>query len=267
MIQVYLKAPPADPQKIIRQQQLSFGWLRLKSLLPTILTTVGASLLISVGYPILAYELKTGLRVRRERILAPVSESVLADAKGLLNPSAADRPIEPQVLAQTPTGTAVVDYSQLTSWFNFSRPQSVLSPSTITHYNLSIPKLRIKDALVTIGGDDLDKSLIHYGGTANPGEAGSPVIFGHSVLPQFYSPNSYRSIFSLLPSLKTGDEILINFDGITYKYAIYDYYEVLPSEVDILEQHYNRKDLTMVTCVPPGTYWRRGIVKAKLVEI
>ena len=142
-----------------------------------------------------------------------------------------------------------------------------MTSSTITHYTLSIPKLRIKDALVTIGGDDLDKSLIHYGGTANPGEAGSPVIFGHSILPQFYSPNSYRAIFSLLPSLKSGDEIIVNFDGITYKYVVYDYYEVLPDELDILEQRYNRKDLTLVTCVPPGTYWRRGIVKARLVEI
>ncbi len=267
MIQVYLKAPPSNPEQVIRQQQVTVGWTRFKLLLPTILITVGASLLISVGYPILAYELKTGQKVKRERVLSPVSESVLAEAKGLLNPSTAQRPIEPQVLAQSPAENQAADYSQINSWFNFSRPQTTLSPSTITHYTISIPKLRIKDALVTIGGDDLDKSLIHYGGTASPGEPGSPVIFGHSILPQFYSPNSYRSIFSLLPSLKTGDEIVVNFDGITYKYVVYDYYEVLPDEVDILEQRYNRKDLTLVTCVPPGTYWRRGIVKARLVEI
>lgn len=267
MTQVYLKAPPANPQQVIRQQQLAVGWTRLKALLPTIMITVGASLLISVGYPILAYELKTGRQVKRERILSPVSDSVLAEAKGLLNPSVGERPIEPQVLAQGPAGNQAADYSQVSTWFNFSRPQSALPASTITHYTLSIPKLRIKDALVTIGGDDLNKSLIHYGGTANPGEAGSPVIFGHSILPQFYSPNSYRAIFSLLPSLKAGDEIVVNFDGITYKYVVYDYYEVLPDEIDILEQRYNRKDLTLVTCVPPGTYWRRGIVKARLVEI
>ncbi|OGD58000.1 hypothetical protein A3I57_00545 [Candidatus Beckwithbacteria bacterium RIFCSPLOWO2_02_FULL_47_23] len=267
MTQVYLKAPPANPQQVIRQRQVSVGWVRFKALLPTIMITVGASLLISVGYPILAYELKTGRQVKRERVLSPVSESVLAEAKGLLSPTTGDRPIEPQVLAQSPAGNnQVVDYSEINNWFQFSRPQ-VMTSSTITHYTLSIPKLRIKDALVTIGGDDLDKSLIHYGGTANPGEAGSPVIFGHSILPQFYSPNSYRAIFSLLPSLKSGDEIIVNFDGITYKYVVYDYYEVLPDELDILEQRYNRKDLTLVTCVPPGTYWRRGIVKARLVEI
>ena len=267
MTQIYLKASPVDPQQIIRQQQLAAGWLKFKALLPTIMITVGASLLISVGYPIVSYELKIGRQVQRARILSPVSESVLAEGKGLLNPSLGERAVEPQVLAQGPAENQAVDYSQLNTWFNFSRPQPLLPSSTITHYTVSIAKLRIKDALVTIGGDDLDKSLIHYGGTANPGEAGSPVIFGHSILPQFYSPNSYRAIFSLLPNLKAGDEILVNFDGITYKYAIYDYYEVLPDEIDILEQHYNRKDLTLVTCVPPGTYWRRGIIKARLVEI
>ncbi len=60
---------------------------------------------------------------------------------------------------------------------------------------------------------------------------------------------------------------MINFDGITYKYIVYDYFEVKPEEIDILEQRYNQKDLTLVTCVPPGTYWRRGLVKARLAEI
>lgn len=268
MTQVYLKAPPVDPNQIERLQQFSAGWLRFKALLPTIMITVGASILISVGYPILAYELSIGRLVKRERVLSPVSESVLAEGKGLLNPLVGDRPIEPQVLAQTPgSSNQPVDYSQLNNWFDFSRPQSPLSPSTVTHYTLSIPKLRIKDALVTIGGENLDKSLIQYGGTANPGEPGSPVIFGHSILPQFYSPNSYISIFSLIPTLRSGDQIIVNYDGITYKYVVYDYYEVLPSEIDILEQQYNRKDLTLVTCVPPGTFWRRGIVKARLADI
>jgi sortase A len=266
MSKIYLKAPPADPQVMFRQKQIAASWQKLKALVPTIMITVGASILISVGYPILVYEFKTGQRKQRPRIVSPVSESVLAEGKGLLNPSASGRQIEPQVLAQSAGAGQAMDYSQVTSWFEFSRPQA-LTTSKISHYTLSIPKLRIKEALVTVGGDDLNSSLIHYGGTANPGEPGSPVIFGHSILPQFYSPNSYRSIFSLLPNLRPGDEILVNFDGITYKYVVYDYYEVLPNEIDILEQQYNRKDLTLVTCVPPGTYWRRGIVKARLAEM
>jgi len=261
MTYLYLKQPPADPANLYRRSQLVSAWLRLKALLPTIMIVVGASLLISVGYPIISYELTIGQRSRRQTILKPVPETSLAQNKGILSPV---NPQNPQVLAQAP---ADADLTKVASWFNFSKPQVFLSPSNITHYTLTIPRLRIKDALVTIGGDDLMKSLIHYGGTANPGEVGSPVIFGHSILPQFYNPQSYRAIFSLLPTLKSGDEILINFDGIMYKYVVYDYFEVSPDEIDILEQRYNRKELTLVTCVPPGTYLRRGIVKAKLVEM
>lgn len=258
----YYKAPPADPLVAYKKKRLIDNLSRFKNLLPTIFITVGASLLISVGYPIISYELTTAQHSIRRSIISPIPDESLAGAKGLNNPNN-----PPQVLAESDVNSSgVVDYTRISSWFNFAKPQPYLSPSSITDYTLTIPKLRIKNALVTIGGDDLDKSLIHYGGTANPGEPGSPVIFGHSVLPQFYNPNSYRSVFSLIPSLKPGDEILINFDGISYKYVVYDYYEVSPDEIDILEQRYNQKDLTLVTCTPPGTYWRRGIIKAKLVS-
>lgn len=259
----YVKQAP-DPRKIQRQLALTTFWYRFKKLSPTIMITVGASLLIAVGYPILSYELTTARQVKRTKIISPVPQEVISEAKGILNPAS---PNNPQVLAQSTSTSTTVDYSKISNWFSFSRPQTFLNPSHITHYTLSIPRLRIKDALVTLGGDDLDISLIHYGGTANPGEVGNPVIFGHSVLTQFYSPNSYRAIFSLLPSLTAGDEILVNFDGITYKYIVYEYYEVSPDEIDILEQRYNRKELTLVTCVPPGTYFRRGVIKARLAEI
>ncbi|MFC1627071.1 sortase [Patescibacteria group bacterium] len=264
----YVKAPPPNRTSLKRQIVLTGFFDRLKKLAPTIMITVGASLLISVGYPILSYELTIAKKVKRNTIIAPVPNEVVSANKGILSPTT--DPNNPQVLAQTTTSlpSTTVDYTKVSSWFNFSKTQpSFLSPSNITHYTISIPKLRIKDALVTIGGDDLDASLIHYGGTANPGEAGNPVIFGHSVLPQFYNPKSYRSIFSLLPTLTAGDEVIVNFDGITYKYLVYDYFEVSPDEIDILEQRYNKKDITLVTCTPPGTYWRRGIAKAKLVNL
>lgn len=254
MSYIYLKQPPADPAKLYRRLHQNQFWFRLKSLLPTIMIVVGASLIISVGYPILSYELTIGRQARRQNIIKPVPESSLANNKNLQNP---------QVLAETTAS----DYNRVSSWFNFSKPQIFLSPSNITHYTVNIPKLRIQDAIVTIGGDNLDASLIHYGGTANPGEIGNAVIFGHSILPQFYNPKSYRAIFSTLPTLKPGDEIIINFDGITYKYKVYEYLEVNPGEIDILEQRYDRKELSLVTCVPPGTYLRRGIIKALLVEM
>lgn len=266
MTTVYYKAPPSNPLDQYRQFKRKKLFFNLKNLIPTIMITVGASLLISVGYPIISYELTIAQQTKRDRIITPISQESIYKAKGIISPTIGQNT---QVLAETTTNipSSTIDYSKLNNWFNFNKPQAFLSPSNITHYTISIPKLRISDALVAVGGDDLDVSLIHYGGTAYPGESGNVVIFGHSVLPQFYSPNSYRSIFSLIPTLKPGDQIKVNFDGISYQYIVYDYYEVSPDEVNILEQRFNQKDLTLVTCTPPGTYWRRGIVKAKLQQI
>ena len=53
----------------------------------------------------------------------------------------------------------------------------------------------------------------------------------------------------------------------SFVYEVEDYFEVKPEEIDILEQHFDRQTLSLVTCVPPGTYLRRGILRARLVKI
>jgi len=161
--------------------------------------------------------------------------------------------------------TTVVDYSQPASWFP-TAPKLPPKPSKITHYTISIPKLKIKEAVVQIGGEDLMKSLIHYSGTSLPGQYGNMVIFGHSVLPQFFNPKDYKTIFSTLPTLKEKDEILVNFDGVEYRYQVIKIVETLPEDVSILEQYYDGEYLSLITCVPPGTYLRRLVVRAKLVR-
>lgn len=139
--------------------------------------------------------------------------------------------------------------------------------SQISVYKLSIPKLRIKNALVHIGGNDLTKSLLHWGDSAIPGKIGNGVIFGHSVLPQFYNPKNYISIFSLLPTLEKGDEILVSFDGIDYRYEVDSRKVVKPDDISGLNQDRDDSYLTLVTCVPPGTYLERLWLTAKLVDV
>jgi sortase A len=111
---------------------------------------------------------------------------------------------------------------------------------------------------------DLKKSLIQYPQTALPGQLGNAVVFGHSVLPQFFNPKSYLTIFSTLYKLKQGDEIIINFDKSTYKYIIEEMYEIQPTDFSVLEQRFDNKNLTLITCSPPGTYLRRLVIKAQL---
>jgi LPXTG-site transpeptidase (sortase) family protein len=167
-----------------------------------------------------------------------------------------------------------LDYTNLTNWFQTPDGQKLafgdqsLPEDT---YTVDIPKLNITNAVVLMGGSDLNKSLIAYPGTAKPGDLGAPVVFGHSVLRQFYNPSEknsrrYTSIFSTIMTLKKGDEIFVTHDGVKYTYIVQEKTEVKPTDVYILNQQYDAARLKLVTCTPEGTYLRRGVVTAQLVS-
>lgn len=234
---IYRKAPP---QTVTPAQ-------RTLPLFPALLMVFGSLVIGSVAGPIVGYLVVTapGLQQRQ----------------GLTSPL----PFTPAAEAATPVVFQRIDYRKPENWF----PSTQLpkpNPSRITHYNLSIPKLRIQNAVVEIAGSDLEKSLIQYPGTASPGEYGAPVVFGHSILRQFYNPERYLSIFSTIMTLSHGDEIKINFDGVEYAYRVVDKLEVQPNDIQILEQRYDGRFLKLVTCVPEGTYLRRGIIVAALEQ-
>jgi sortase A len=165
-------------------------------------------------------------------------------------------------------GDMTTDYTQLSNWFvdnPKNNPDSkILTNNSQTTYTISIPKLNVKDAVVTLGSMDLKKSLIQYPQTALPGQLGNTVVFGHSVLPQFFNPKSYLTIFSTLYKLKTGDEIIVDFDKSEYRYIVEEMYEIQPTDLSVLEQRFDSKNLTLITCSPPGTYLRRLVIKAQL---
>jgi len=83
-------------------------------------------------------------------------------------------------------------------------------------------------------------------------------------LPQLYKSNDYKSIFTFLPSLQKGDKIFIKVEDVIYQYEVFEMFVVSPSEISVLNQEFDGSYLTLITCVPPGTYWKRLIVKAKL---
>jgi len=232
----YLKSAPLG-QQLTQQKRIT---LLLKGL-SVLALVIGLILISNAALPILYYEL-TNTRFT-QRLVSPLT------SQGI-------------ILGEE----SAVDYSNPKSWFP-DAPLLPPKPSKITHYNLSIPKLKIEDAVVQIGGEDLMKSLIHYPGTALPGQYGNTVIFGHSVLPQFFNPKNYKTIFSTLSKMEEGDEISVNFDGIQYRYIIRKIFETQPEDVAVLEQRYDSQWLSLITCVPPGTYLRRLIVRAQLISL
>ncbi len=207
----------------------------------------GIIILIGVIYPILSYD--STYSKNFPKLISPVSEKSLAQAPE-------------QVKAE-----ADIDYTQASNWFVGGATSSDFSNSKVEYYTISIPKLKIDKATVAIGGEDLSEHIIQYPGTALPGKRGNAALFGHSILPIFYDPKNYLSIFSLLPTLKEGDEILVDYDGISYKYRVETMFEVLPTDIQVLDQDTSDSFLTLVTCVPPGDPRKpkRLIVRARIV--
>lgn len=170
-------------------------------------------------------------------------------------------------LVAQPQSYQKTDYTKASTWFPSAETQAFVG-SEVKYYNISIPKLDIRNAVVAIGGEDLTKYLVQYPGTALPGKRGNAVIFGHSVLPIFYNPKSYKAIFSTLPTLKKGDDVFVTYDGVDYHYVIEEMFEIYPSDIQILEQNNSDSFLTLVTCVPPGDPRnpKRLIVRARVVS-
>ena len=168
--------------------------------------------------------------------------------------------------------TNLVDYTKAASWFPTfeDEVQPVQRTFPITHYTLSIPKLGIEDAKVLLGGEDLSSALIHYLPRVMPCEYGKVAIFGHSTHPalaKLKGSNYYKSIFTYLPTISEGDIIILKTGTVTCEYQVFEKYEVMPDQVSVLAQQYDSPYLTLVTCTPPGTYLRRLIVNARLLNL
>lgn len=216
--------------------------LKIKTILPIFLILAGASAIFFVAFPIASFKL-FGSTNFEKNFVSPVS-NVLSSGEA----------------------SSTEDFSRAGNWFPTatSPAQKTISLSS---YFLSIPKLGIKEAIVSTQNDDLFKNLVHYGGSALPGEPGNAVIFGHSTLPQFFDPKNYKTIFSTLHTLKIGDEITASVDGVTYKYIIFNIKVIDPENVSVLEQQYDNSYLTLITCTPPGTYWKRLVIIAQLENL
>lgn len=214
--------------------------LRILSL---IFAVCGIAIITISVFPILQYEIVA--RQRFPRLVSPLTEDQRQN-----------------ILAKS-----FNDYKDLSSWSSGYKLKK--DNSNQTPYKISIPKLKINNAEVSIGGEDLSKSLIQYPGTALPGQLGDAVIFGHSVLPIFFNPRNYMSIFSTLPTLKPGDEILVNTDSVVYKYVVSEMFEVYPNNLSVLDQSQDDSYISLVTCVPPGHPLnpRRLVVRARLEKL
>jgi len=252
MLYGYRKATPQNPHPGRRIPTY------LKTI-PTIVSALGLGIIGAVAYPVVSYQFKDIKLFNNEDsgLLSPIYYQTQAENSEDAGP----------VLL---TG---LDYTKASAWFPgsvqnelFSDSNSIVTGDRPTTYSLSIPSLGIQEAEVGLADEDLTKHLVQFPETALPGQPGTPVIFGHSTLPQFYDPNKYTTIFSTLPKIKIGSDIFIKYDGIEYTYRVVKTREVKPNELWVLRQNYADKSLKVITCVPPGTTLRRLVVEAMLIN-
>ena len=124
-----------------------------------------------------------------------------------------------------------------------------------------IPKINVQAPVVydvpTIEEADVQKGLergiVHYITTSNPGEQGNAVFFGHSSS-NILNRGKYKYAFVLLSWLEPSDTFYIQKDGTRYVYKVFEKKIIKPTEVSILDPIPGKvATATLITCDPPGT--------------
>lgn len=154
-------------------------------------------------------------------------------------------------------------------------PDSVLTDSELKFgapNHLSIPVLGIEAPIIYIDEKSeavyqaaLKTGVVHYPGTALPGEPGNVYIFGHSS-DYLWSDGNYKTIFAKLPQIEQGKDIVVtDAAGRFFHYSVIETKVVGPRDMSVLSQgDGSRSLLTIQTSYPLGTALQRYIVVAEL---
>ena len=140
-------------------------------------------------------------------------------------------------------------------------PSSTVAPARgMPVSRIEIPRLGVKKVLV--GGVDAESLMKGPGLFPNsplPGQLGNVAVAGHRT--------TYGAPFEDLDKLVVGDVIAFDTPRGRAEYRVTrEPYNVFPSMVEVVEtKDPNRATLTLVTCTPKWTAWKRLIVEAELV--
>ncbi len=224
-------------------------------LLGTLLILTGIVITGYIFLPLLSWQIYFAPIFASQNIAAPIPQTTIVSASTFQT-----------LLSQATDSLSGVDYTNADNWFpNYKHQKN--GGKGVMSYSISIPKLNIKNALVSTVNTDLSKNLVNYDGTAIPADKGNAVVFGHSTLPQLYDAKNYKTVFTYLYELTPGDEIIVNINGAIFKYRVENITVVDPNNTSILQQNFDDSYLTLVTCTPPGTIWKRLAVKARIEKL
>ncbi len=136
---------------------------------------------------------------------------------------------------------------------------------------ISIPKINVNAPVVyepSIAEADILKALqngiVHYGTTPAPGQGGNAVFVGHSSN-DWWEPGNYKFVFVLLDKLVVGDKFSLDYQSHKYVYQVASVQVVAPTDLGVLAPS-TQPEVTLITCTPPGTSWKRLVVVANQIS-
>ena len=149
------------------------------------------------------------------------------------------------------------------------KPVEVIVPQD-PQFSVVIPKIaansRVLPSVDAASEDEylasLQQGVAHAEGTAFPGEGGHIFMFAHST-DYIWNVGTYNAVFYLLYKLEAGDEVNLFYKGKRFVYTVTGSQIVDPSEVEYLTRKTDNELLTLQTCWPPGTTFKRLLVFAE----
>lgn len=145
---------------------------------------------------------------------------------------------------------------------------AALAPGEVipSESRLIVPKISINVPVVYANSTDekeiqnlLHSGVVHYYGTAAPGKVGNSFITGHSSN-YWWDTGKYNQAFLMLDKLEPGDQAVIYNQGKKYVYTVRDKVVVAPEDLSVLAPT-ETPVLSLMTCTPPGTSWKRLVVR------
>lgn len=249
---VYIKETPAAYIKALKKLERAKHKKRDRFFYGFIIG-IGFAAVIFSALPFLLWQISTLPRLSGEVESAPVPQDQVLSAKTLI-----DANIQ---VVEDPDGFSY--FVTTNNQYSEATPSAVEKP---TEFFLTIPKLKIKKAKVKVDNLKFDTHLSHFPGSAIPGEIGNAFITGHSVLPQFADPQNFRAIFTKLPDLEVGDDVYVELPQNTLHFTVQ--YSKVVDRKDLsvlLPISATGRNLTLMTCVPPGTNIKRLVVIASMI--
>ncbi len=107
----------------------------------------------------------------------------------------------------------------------------------------------------------LSQGIAHAEGTSLPNQTGNTFLFAHSAV-NFYEQRNFNVYFYLLNELENGDPIYISYNSDIYKYLVLETKIVDSTDTKYLGKYMDEDTLTLMSCWPIGTNWKRAIVIA-----